>query len=36
MKTPKYLHVVLKNGTTRRFNYDDFDFKFTDEYFTVR
>lgn len=35
MKTPKYLHVVLKDETIRRFNYDDIDFKFTNEYFTV-
>ena len=35
MKTPKYLHVKVKDGTIRRFNYDDIDFKFTDEYFTV-
>lgn len=35
MKTPKYLHVVLKDETIRRFNYDNVDFKFTKEYFTV-
>lgn len=35
MKTPKYLHVKLKDGTIRRFNYDDIDFKFTREHFTV-
>lgn len=35
MKTPKYLHVVLKDQTVRRFNYDDINFKFTREYFIV-
>ena len=35
MKTPKYLHVVLKNETVRRFNYDDFNFQFAEHYFTV-
>lgn len=35
MKAPKYLYVVLKDGTTRRYNYDNIDFKFTNEYFTV-
>ena len=27
MKEPKYLHVVLKNGTNRRFNYDGVNFQ---------
>ena len=35
MRTPKYLHVKLMNGTVRRFNYDDFNFQFAQEYFTV-
>ena len=35
MKTPKYLHVKVKDGTIRRFNYDDVNFKFTKEYFAV-
>lgn len=26
MKTPKYLHVVLKDETVRRFNYDGINF----------
>lgn len=26
MKTPKYLHVVLKDETVRRFNYDGVNF----------
>ena len=35
VKSPKYLHVKLKDGTFVRFIYDDVDFKFTREYFTV-
>lgn len=35
MKTPKYLHVVLKDETIRRFNYDNVNFKFSYEYFMV-
>ena len=35
MKTPKYLHVVLKNETVRRFDYVKFDFKLNKEFFIV-
>lgn len=32
---PEYLHVVLKDGTVRRFNYDDVDFQLKENYFIV-